>query len=152
MAFNIRKISLIITIAATLSVIITGYVTTANASSKSPYESGYDHGCDDADISDPDDRYINQPEKGPSFHTNEFMRGYNDGYDACSENQSGSEWNDSCYDAGYDDGQNNPFNHDTYDHCADEEGGDQAYYDGFIDGCMSVEGNTRGICESATDA
>src|SRR5215211_6898190 len=55
-----------------------------NASSKSPYESGYDHGCDDADISDPDDRYINQPEKGPSFHTNEFMRGYNDGYDACS--------------------------------------------------------------------
>jgi hypothetical protein len=41
-------------------------------------------GCDDADISDPDDRYINQPEKGPSFHTNEFMRGYNDGYDECS--------------------------------------------------------------------
>lgn len=30
------------------------------------------------------DRYINQPEKGPNFHTNEFMRGYNDGYDACS--------------------------------------------------------------------
>src|SRR5215217_9783229 len=54
-----------------------------NASSKSPYESGYDHGCDDADISDPDNRYINQPEKGPSFHTNEFMRGYNDGYDDC---------------------------------------------------------------------
>ena len=51
---------------------------------KSPYESGYEHGCDDADISDPDDRYINQPEKGPSFHTNEFMRGYNDGYDECS--------------------------------------------------------------------
>jgi hypothetical protein len=36
----------------------------------------------DAKISNPDDRYINQPEKGPSFHTNEFMRGYNDGYDA----------------------------------------------------------------------
>jgi hypothetical protein len=83
-AINVRKISLIITI-ATLFVIITGYAPTANASSKSPYESGYDHGCDDADISDPDDRYINQPEKGPSFHTNEFMRGYNDGYDSCSE-------------------------------------------------------------------
>ena len=53
----------------------------ANASSNSPYESGRDHGCDDAGISDVDDRYINQPEKGPSFHTNEFMRGYNDGYD-----------------------------------------------------------------------
>lgn len=59
-----------------------------DASSKSPYESGYDHGCDDADISDPDDRYINQPEKGPSFHTNEFMRGYNDGYDECSGGDS----------------------------------------------------------------
>ena len=35
-------------------------------------------------ISDVSDRYINQPEKGPSFHTNEFMRGYNDGYDDCS--------------------------------------------------------------------
>jgi hypothetical protein len=54
------------------------------ATNKSPYESGHDHGCNDAGISDPDDRYINQPEKGPSFHTNEFMRGYNDGYDACS--------------------------------------------------------------------
>ena len=59
--------------------------TTASASESSPYESGRDHGCDDAGISDPDDRYINQPEKGPSFHTDEFMRGYNDGYDECSE-------------------------------------------------------------------
>ena len=56
----------------------------ANASSNSPYESGRDHGCDDAGISDVGDRYINQDEKGPSFHTNEFMRGYNDGYDSCS--------------------------------------------------------------------
>ena len=56
-----------------------------NATSKSPYDSGYDHGCDDADISYPDDRYINQPDKGPSYHTNEFMSGYNDGYDNCSE-------------------------------------------------------------------
>lgn len=56
----------------------------AFASSKSPYESGYDHGCDDAGISDPSNRYINQPEKGPSFHTSEFMNGYNNGYDSCS--------------------------------------------------------------------
>lgn len=68
--------------------ISTGQMQLASASSKSPYESGYDHGCDDADISDPDDRYINQPEKGPSFHTNEFMRGYNDGYDECSGQES----------------------------------------------------------------
>jgi hypothetical protein len=48
-------------------------------------------------------------------------------------------------------GQNGPFNDATYDHCGDEATGDQAYLDGFIDGCMSVEGNTRDICESATD-
>jgi hypothetical protein len=56
----------------------------SSASSKSPYQSGQDHGCDDAGISDVDDRYINQDEKGPSFHTNEFMRGYNDGFSDCS--------------------------------------------------------------------
>lgn len=67
----------------------------ANATSKSPYESGYDHGCDDADISDPNDRYINQPEKGPSFHTDEFMRGYNSGYDACSASSGDEESNGS---------------------------------------------------------
>jgi hypothetical protein len=38
-----------------------GLNQTASAGGKSPYESGYNHGCDDADISDPDDRYINQP-------------------------------------------------------------------------------------------
>jgi hypothetical protein len=31
-------------------------------SESSPYDSGYDHGCDDARIPDPGDRYINQPE------------------------------------------------------------------------------------------
>jgi hypothetical protein len=66
--------------------IFTGQVQLAYAGGKSPYESGYDHGCDDARISDPSDRYINQPEKGPRFHTNEFMRGYNAGYNACSGN------------------------------------------------------------------
>src|SRR5918996_1596818 len=35
----------------------------AHAGSKSPYDSGYDHGCDDADISDPLDRYISEPGK-----------------------------------------------------------------------------------------
>jgi hypothetical protein len=77
-------------------IVITGFLLVsqlqqfANASSNSPYDSGRDHGCDDAGISDIGDRYINQPEKGPSFHTNEFMRGYNDGYDECSGSGSGS--------------------------------------------------------------
>lgn len=50
---------------------------------QSPYDSGYDHGCDDADIPNPARQYINQPEKGPSFHSDEFMEGYNDGYGDC---------------------------------------------------------------------
>jgi hypothetical protein len=56
----------------------------SKASGSSPHDSGYDHGCDDAKISDPSDRYLNQPEKGPSFHTDEFMNGYHEGYNACS--------------------------------------------------------------------
>lgn len=36
--------------------------STINASSD-PYDSGYDHGCDDAKISDSSDGYVNQPEK-----------------------------------------------------------------------------------------
>ena len=64
---------------------------------------------------------------------------------------AGNDWNDSCRDAGYEQGQNGPFSVDTYDHCGDENGGDDAYYKGFIDGCMSVEDNTKDVCESATD-
>lgn len=71
------------------------------------------------------------------------------GYDDGSDNE---EWSHGCYDSGYKAGQNGPFSQDTYDHCGDEIGGDDAYYLGFIDSCMSVEGNTRDVCESATDA
>jgi hypothetical protein len=39
------------------------------ASNKSPYESGFDHGCEDVQIDDPEDRYINEPGKGKSHHT-----------------------------------------------------------------------------------
>jgi hypothetical protein len=51
----------------------------------SPYESGYVHGCNDSRITDFSARYINQVEKGPSFHTDEFMHGYDTGYNACFE-------------------------------------------------------------------
>ena len=51
----------------------------------SPYESGYVRGCDDSRTTDFSDRYINQPGKGPSFHTDEFMRGYDAGYNECFE-------------------------------------------------------------------
>lgn len=51
----------------------------------------------------------------------------------------------SCYDRGYIDGEDHPFSQNTYDRCGDD------YYQGFINGCMSVDGNSRDTCESATD-
>jgi hypothetical protein len=71
------------TIMLTMS-IFAGQVQLAYAGGESPFESGYNHGCDDARISNPADRYINQPGKGPNFHTPDFMRGYNAGYYGCS--------------------------------------------------------------------
>jgi hypothetical protein len=52
----------------------------------SPYKSGYNHGCDDAGISDPSNRYINQPQKGPTFQKEKFMSGYYDGFSSCGGN------------------------------------------------------------------
>jgi hypothetical protein len=52
----------------------------------------------------------------------------------------------SCKNDGYADGQDNPFSQELYEMCGD------TYYDSFIEGCMSVEGNTRDECEQATDA
>src|SRR5215207_7393629 len=67
----------------------------AYAGGKSPYESGHDHGCDDADLS-PSNRYINEPGKGPSNHTPEFMSGYRDGLQECGGGSSdGGDDNDS---------------------------------------------------------
>src|SRR5918992_1220477 len=91
-------------------ILILGPLVQFGYASKSSYDSCYDHSCDDAGISDTDDRYINQRGKGPSLHTDEFMSGYNDGYVECSDgsnsDSSGSNGDladDSCRDAGYDD-------------------------------------------------
>lgn len=60
---------------------------------ESAYNSGYSHGCSDAKISNYSKRYINQPGRGPGYHTQEFMSGYNDGFETCSNgsNQSNSK-------------------------------------------------------------
>ncbi len=65
--------------------------------------------------------------------------------------EENDNWNDSCRDSGYRQGQNGQFSKDTYDHCGDESGGDDAYYNGFIDGCTDA-GNSREVCESASDS
>ena len=84
------------------------------------------------------------------------MRGYNDGYDACSNDNSNSDsggGTDGCFDEGYEDGRDNPFDVDEYDRCGGSSGGpgNNAYYNGFVAGCLSVEGNTAEICEESTD-
>jgi hypothetical protein len=94
MILNPKLVGSIIAISSFILILIMPTIATpvqeAYASGKSPYESGYDHGCDDAGLS-PSDRYINEPGKGPSFHTDEFMDGYNSGYNACSDGGSDGE-------------------------------------------------------------
>jgi hypothetical protein len=51
----------------------------------------------------------------------------------------------NCYKKGVSDGKDNPFNSRTFEKCGHD------YYKGFIKGCTSVEGNTKDVCESATD-
>jgi hypothetical protein len=72
-----------------------------------------------------------------------------------SDNNDNNNDNDNyggggnCYDSGYDDGQNRPF--DIILHSMNERCGDR-YYEGFIDGCIDVEGNTLGVCQNVADA
>ena len=63
------------------------------------HTSGYNHGCSDAQISNPSDRYINQPEKGSSFHSDAFMQAYNEGFGACSGGSNGNDDSDSSGDS-----------------------------------------------------
>ena len=68
---------LIIVTAASL-----GIMQGVMAKKGTPFQAGYDHGCNDAKVTF-SARYINQPDKGPSFHTQEFMSGYRAGFSAC---------------------------------------------------------------------
>jgi hypothetical protein len=80
---NYKKVSIksgLIFLLLIISLVACG--SPANSSSN-PYDSGYEHGCDDARL-DPSDRYINEAGKGPEFHTGTFMEGYNAGFSACS--------------------------------------------------------------------
>ena len=52
----------------------------------------------------------------------------------------------SCFERGIVDGENHAFNQRTYNNCRND------YYQGFLKGCISVEGNNRDVCESTTDA
>ena len=52
----------------------------------------------------------------------------------------------SCVNDGLYDGKNNPFSQELFKMCGN------TYMNAFIEGCMSVQGNTKDVCESATDA
>jgi hypothetical protein len=71
----------LLAILMTFVTIASFYSNTALA--QSSYDSGFEHGCSDKKISNPDHRYINQPSKGPEYHTDLFMSGYNNGFDSC---------------------------------------------------------------------
>jgi hypothetical protein len=58
----------------------------------------------------------------------------------------------ACEADGYEAGRDDSFSQKLYETCEEVVGGADAYYEGFIEGCMSVEGNTRDVCELATDA
>lgn len=81
--FATRKRNHLILIVVGLVVSLSMPVGTVFATSA--YQSGYDHGCDDAKIpySELNKRYIEQPEKGRGFHTDEFLAGYDKGFEAC---------------------------------------------------------------------
>lgn len=124
-----------------------------------PYNVGYNHGCKHTKITEHHEKYINKLEKSPGNNTAEFMQGYNWDYKTCltydaTENKSGSDYrynlgshyNKSCFELGYRDGLDDPFDLNHYDECG------SAYYDGFINGCMSVSGNSAEVCEKFTDA
>lgn len=70
-------------------------LSTEKVFAQSPYNSGYDHGCNDAKVSDSDNRYINQPGKGSEYHTSEFMNGYRDGFNSCSDIENNDNNNDN---------------------------------------------------------
>jgi hypothetical protein len=78
-----------IMISITMIMLAVSFVMPSNTIAKKEtlYQAGYDHGCSDAKLTLLK-RYINQPGKGPTFHTQEFMSGYNAGLGACSNKPS----------------------------------------------------------------
>ena len=51
-----------------------------------------------------------------------------------------------CFQAGKDDGRDSQFSQSEFDTCG------SSYEHGFMKGCLSVDGNTRDVCNSAEDA
>lgn len=102
-----KKQILSIIITMLVSTILTSYQSIF-ATASSLYDSGYDHGCDDAGTSD---RYINQPGKGSAIHIDEFMSGYDDGFRAFSGSGGQDEFDEP---PGIPDERGDDFVHERY--------------------------------------
>lgn len=76
MKIKVAIIAVLVIVAASLGI-------QTGLGKETPYDIGYQHGCSDAKLPF-SERYINQPGKGPSFHTPEFMGGYHAGFNACT--------------------------------------------------------------------
>lgn len=59
------------------------------------------------------------------------------------------ERNDPCYNAGFNDGQSQPYNQTKYDECGNNG---RAYYEGFLSGCISGQGKDYFSCQKTTNA
>ncbi len=60
--------------------------------------------------------------------------------------QAGINNPDRCFQAGKDNGRDSGFSQSEFDTCG------SSYEHGFMKGCLSVDGNTRDVCNSAEDA
>jgi hypothetical protein len=63
------------------------------------------------------------------------------------DNDENSDENDPCYNAGYDAGRSGTFNQTQQSNCGSTG---QAYYEGFISGCIAFGGGDYSACDAKT--
>lgn len=77
------------------------FLITPTAYALTPYQSGYNHGVADGKQAQKGlggtDWYITQPGKGFTFHTQEFNRGYVDGFCSIAGSGAGSDANEATF-------------------------------------------------------
>lgn len=95
------------------------------------YNRSWPHGCKDAGFAQAE---CNTVREGTSDERN----------DSSNEDLKQANMN-KCWDDGFEDGQNNPFNQERFEGCHDYQ---DMYYKGFIAGCKSA-GNTKEMCASS---
>ena len=65
-----------------------------------------------------------------------------------TDTYASDEKNEACYNAGFADGQSQPYNQTQYDDCGVNS---RAYYEGFISGCIKGQGKDFFSCQKTTN-